>query len=91
MDEKKATPKGGGQAHLNLTTTKRDRILHILRTGVSLNRFEAERHGDHALNSTIAVLRADGNLILGEWETVPTRFGKDARVLRYRYAGRAAQ
>lgn len=87
MDEKKAAHEGGAQAHRNHTTTKRDRILGLLRAGISLNRFEAERHGDHALNSTIAVLRADGHPIAGEWETVPTRFGKGARVLRYRYLG----
>lgn len=90
MDEKKAAREGGTQTHTNVTTTKRGRILGLLRAGISLNRFEAERHGDHALNSTIAVLRRDGNLITGEWETVPTRYGKDARVLRYRYAGGAA-
>ena len=90
MDEKKAAYEGGAKARTHHSTTKRDRILGLLRAGISLNRFEAERHGDHALNSTIAVLRADGNVITGTWETVPTRFGKDARVLRYRYAGGAA-
>lgn len=90
MDEKKAAHEGGAKAHTHHSTTKRDRILGLLRAGISLNRFEAERHGDHALNSTIAVLRADGYVITGTWEAVPTRFGKDARVLRYRYAGGAA-
>lgn len=70
--------------------TKIGRILAELRSGRSLNRFEAERIGDHALNSTIAVLRAEGINIADAWEEVPTRFmGKTARVKRYRYAGGA--
>lgn len=68
--------------------TKLARILAILRSGRSLNRFEAEAYGDHCLNSSVSALRADGNLIHGEWERVPTRFGKKARVLRYSYVGR---
>lgn len=68
--------------------TKLARILAILRSGQTLNRFEAEVLGDHCLNSTVAVLRAEGNLIHDHWERVPTRFGKKARVKRYGYAGR---
>lgn len=68
--------------------TKLARILAILRSGRTLNRFDAEVVGDHCLNSTVSALRADGNLINGQWERVPTRFGKKARVLRYSYAGR---
>ncbi len=49
----------------------------------SLNRFEAERLGDHCLNSTIAELRKDGHRIIGEWEDVPNRFGGITRVMRY--------
>ncbi|CAM5342527.1 helix-turn-helix domain-containing protein [Eoetvoesiella caeni] len=48
----------------------------------SLNRFEAERIGDHCLHSTIAVLRADGHKIYSQWEVVETRF-KPTRVKRY--------
>jgi len=67
-------------------STKIGRILAELRIR-SLNRFEAERLGDHALPSTIAVLRAEGHNILDRWEQVPTRFGASARVKRYSYAG----
>jgi hypothetical protein len=67
--------------------TKIGRVLAELKRR-SLNRFEAEREvGDHALNSTIAVLRAEGYNILDRWEEVPTRFGKSARVKRYSYVG----
>ncbi|CAJ3765446.1 helix-turn-helix domain protein [Burkholderia pseudomallei] len=66
---------------------KIDRVLFELRRGISLNRFDAERLGDHCLNTTISTLRAEGWLIASEWETVPTRFGKTARVLRYRLTG----
>lgn len=68
-------------------STKIGRVLATLRSGRSLNRFEAERIGEHALNSTISVLRAEGFTIIDRWEEVPTRFGKRARVKRYSYAG----
>lgn len=64
-------------------------ILSILKSGQSLNRFEAERHGDHALNSTVSELRGKGYKLESIWEEVPTRFGKSVRVKRYSYAGAA--
>lgn len=64
--------------------TKQDMIAAILRTR-SLNRFEAERYGDHCLHSTISTLRGLGYIYADQWETVPTRFGKDARVKRYHH------
>lgn len=69
--------------------TKENTVLGLLRTGCSLNRFEAEELGDHCLNSTISCLRAKGHLFSDEWEIVPTRFGTDVRVKRYRYIGKA--
>ena len=66
---------------------KESMILSILRSGTSLNRFEAERFGDHCLHSTIATLRDKGYQFHDEWEYVPTRFGKEAHVKRYRYIG----
>ena len=67
--------------------TKESRILTILRSGHSLNRFEAERFGDHCLHSTIATLRSKGYLFHDEWEWVKTRFNKEVHVKRYRYIG----
>ena len=49
----------------------------------SLNRFEAERIGDHCLNSTVSVLTAKGIVIGRVWERVPTRFGNKVTVCRY--------
>ena len=64
--------------------TKISRIREALHQPGGLNRFEAERLGDHCLNSTIAVLRAQGEIIFSQWETVPTRFNPDGvKVLRY--------
>lgn len=63
-------------------TTKKAAILEALRRG-SLNRFEAERLGDHCLNSTISELRAEGHVIHAHAEQVPTRFGRNVRVKRY--------
>ena len=65
-------------------STKKATIREALRRPHGLNRFEAERLGDHCLNSTIAELRADGCVIHSEWEVVPTRFNpRGVRVLRY--------
>ncbi|AGR72377.1 hypothetical protein GSH05_32260 [Burkholderia pseudomallei] len=80
------------ETHVNTLFGKKalgkiDRVLLELRRGISLNRFDAERLGDHCLNTTISTLRGEGWLIAGEWETIPTRFGKTARVLRYRLTG----
>lgn len=66
---------------------KETTILGVLRNGKSLNRFDAEKLGDHVLSSTIACLRAKGHLILATWEKVPTRFGVPVRVCRYAYVG----
>lgn len=62
--------------------TKEHAIYNALVHG-SLNRFEAERLGDHSLNSTVASLRAKGFPIVSRAERVPTRFGRECRVLRY--------
>lgn len=63
--------------------TKQKEIIKILATSKGLNRFEAEQAGDHTLPSTVAVLRQKGFNIIDRWETVPTRFGRLARVKRY--------
>ncbi len=69
-------------------TTKKAAILEALRHG-SLNRFQAERLGDHCLNSTVSELRADGHAILSRYEKVQTRFGRQVRVKRYFLVRRA--
>ena len=66
---------------------KESMILAIFRSGNSLNRFEAERFGDHCLHSTVATLRSKGYLFHDVWEWVPTRFGKEVHVKRYSYIG----
>lgn len=60
------------------------RVLAHLLAGASINRFEAERLGDHCLNSTIAVLANRHSLgFQREPEKVPNRFGKPCHVIRY--------
>ena len=64
---------------------KIDRIVEALKQPCGLNRFDAERIGDHALNSTVAIVRKrHGDKLRQEWETVPTRFNP-AGVRVYRY------
>ncbi|WP_457788337.1 hypothetical protein [Pseudomonas sp. PL-6] len=65
--------------------TKLTRVLEYFASGGSLNRFEAERLGDHCLNSTIAVLSGQYALnFIRQREKVPNRFGTDTPVIRYR-------
>ena len=65
-------------------TKKIDRVLAALRHPAGLNRFQAERIGDHCLNSTVAAIRRHGVSVWGEWETVPTKYSpKGVRVMRY--------
>lgn len=65
--------------------TKIARILAHLLTGASLNRFEAERIGDHCLPSTIAVLANRNGLSFERTpEKVPNNWGQPCDVIRYR-------
>lgn len=53
-------------------TTKLATILGLLVSSRSLNRFEAEHHHDHCLNTTISTLQnGHGIVIERERETVP--------------------
>lgn len=65
-------------------STKIAQILSHMIAGNSLNRFEAERIGDHCLNSTIAVLaNRHGLKFQRQRERVPNRFGTHTDVTRY--------
>ena len=68
---------------------KIDRVEAALKLPAGLSRVEAERIGDHCLNSTIADIRKEyGSRLKQRWETVPTRYcSKGVRVLRYWLAG----
>ncbi len=64
---------------------KIDRVEAALKLPHGMNRFEAERIGEHCLNSTVAVIREMyGDKLIQQWETVPTRYCETGvRVLRY--------
>lgn len=86
---KKAAPLATGTAP-NTATPKQhsinkiDRVRNALARPGGLTRFEAERIGDHTLNSTVARLRARGEDVYSEWQIVPTRYCADGvRVKRY--------
>jgi hypothetical protein len=65
--------------------TKIGTILLAFVRGESLNRFDAQRHFDHCLNSTVSTLHRMGIQIASDWERVPCVAGKhEARVKRYR-------
>lgn len=72
-------------AHAGVDTipTKTETILEELLSR-SLNRFEAERLGDHTLHSTVSTLSNHyGIQFRREWENVPNSFGGKTRVVRY--------
>lgn len=67
---------------------KQSKLSHVLSfffSGGSLNKYEAERMGDHSLNSTVSTLANSHGIKFDRGrEKVPTRFGKPASVTRYR-------
>lgn len=64
--------------------TKISRILRILVSGRSLNRFEAERVGDHCLHSTVSAIERRFSVTVNRRdEMVPGYGGRSARVCRY--------
>ena len=75
------------QSHGNATTeapSKIARILTHLLSGASINRFEAERIGDHCLPSTIAALANTHCLTFQrQQERVPNNWGAPCTVTRY--------
>ncbi|WP_371231477.1 hypothetical protein ACAW63_02605 [Pseudomonas sp. QE6] len=90
MDKKKADQQASPQVSQrnNITVanapTKLSRVLAHLVAGGSLNRFEAERIGDHCLNSTISALANNWGIEFKRLpERVPTHWGKDCDVIRY--------
>lgn len=67
----------------NATPTKEEDVLRAL-THDSLNRFEAERIGDHCLPTTVSQLQKKGIVILSEWEKVQSRGARgETNVKRY--------
>ena len=71
-DPTKAESSALDSTDLTAAPTKEVDVLRALYFG-SLNRFEAERIGDHCLNTTIAQLRGKGVQLLDRWEKVPSR------------------
>lgn len=59
-------------------------ILTLFIQGKNLNRFEAERHHDHCLHSTVSSLEGYGVNIARHWERVPC-LGGEATVRCKRY------
>lgn len=71
----------------NLAKAKKSKvwtILRVLAEGGSLNRFDAERYGDHTLPSTIAHLQGQHELRIDRKpERVPNRYGTLTTCARY--------
>ena len=80
MSEQKVAAQPGGN-----TSTKIGTILGLFVRGYNLNRFEAEAHNDHCLNSTVSTIQNGfGIKISRRSETVPCMRGRaTVRVKRY--------
>lgn len=64
--------------------TKAETILRLFAAGASLNRFEAERHGDHVLPSTVSEIQSRYRLeIERKTEIVRGRNGTPTTCARY--------
>lgn len=86
VNQNKKKPSGSAkqQSAYQIIGAKKFNIIQHLLKGFSLNRFEAEKLGDHCLHSTISSLSKDLEIeILREWEKVPNRFGGTTKVKRY--------
>lgn len=94
-ENKKSHPAGAALEAKNdksKRSTKLQRIIDLLTNRPQgLNRFESETHGEHCLNSTVAVIRKMyGSRLFQQWEVVPTRYNSDGvRVVRYWLTGGA--
>jgi hypothetical protein len=63
---------------------KVETILRLFAAGRYLNRFDAERVGDHVLPSTISEIQSRYGLIFARaMETVPGRYGLPRKCARY--------
>ena len=91
-DQKKGQPNKASpeksQADITTSTgkapTKISRVLGHLLQDRSLNRFEAERLGDHCLHSTISSLANGYGLNFSRlMERVPNHWGEPCTVTRY--------
>ena len=92
-DQKKGQPIKASpeKSHADSTTpstgkapTKISRVLAHLLQDHSLNRFEAERLGDHCLHSTISSLtHGYGLRFARQTERVPNHWGLPCQVTRY--------
>jgi hypothetical protein len=82
-EKEKAAPTGIGSgpevSPSGRDTSSRDtkwrRLLGLFIEGAQLTRFDAERHGDHALNSTVSYLSARGVRISRMPIVIRGRFG----------------
>lgn len=64
--------------------TKAFTVIKHFATGGTLHRFQAERLGDHTLNSSVsAYSRAYGLNFKSVWVEVPTNFDRPVRVKQY--------
>lgn len=83
-EEKRSLSQGNTTTSATKAPTKIARVLeHLLFIG-TLNRFEAERLGDHCLHSTISRLsNTYGLAFIRQPERVPNHWGQPCMVTRY--------
>jgi hypothetical protein len=82
MLDEKAAPHGAGPITRSTYTVENNnsdrkwrRILKLLASGAELTRFDAEKIGDHAFNSTVSTLGRMGVRISRRAITIEGRYG----------------
>ncbi len=88
-----ATPESGNELRPVDISSKKDgklkKMFLLFAHGNRLHRFEAERHGDHCLNSTIPALQRDYGIYFDrESVKVPNNFGEMTWVTKYWLEGK---
>jgi hypothetical protein len=86
MPEKMAPQETGRRNDIrrnhNESRMKWRRLLEVLAAGESLTRFDAERHGDHAFNTTVSLIGRKGIAVSREPIVLQGRYG-EIRCKRY--------
>lgn len=88
MQDLTAIPPQNGYLRTNSKKPKRagklDLMLNAFANGSHLNRFQAERLGDHCLHTTVSDLQLRHSIRFSrKWVKVPNRFGSRTRVMSY--------
>lgn len=95
MSTKKTTRAGGSLNNSradSITSKKPGKLISMFArfaNAEKIHRFQAEKLGDHCLETAVAGLQTKHSIYFSRvWTTVPNRFGSESRVKSYFLAGK---